>query len=100
MRHHVLLWVFLMAVVGCKDDLPPKLEPGQTVTLKGEIASGAECPMLIVTGGRRFSLGGDLGRFRPGDRVCVHGTVAAMSICMEGEGNIALQSIAPEDSCR
>jgi hypothetical protein len=100
MRDRVILWVLLAGVAGCKDDLPPKLEPGQTVTLRGEIASGAECPLLVIPGGRRFSLGGDLGRFRVGDRVCVHGTVAAMSICMEGEGNIALQSIAPEDSCR
>jgi hypothetical protein len=99
------------ALAGCREDEPAKLVPGETVTLRGEIAAGAECPMLVVTHelrvatrvvapGRRFALGGDLGRFQVGDRVCVRGTVAAMSFCMAGEATIAIVAIAPEDSCR
>ena len=88
------------AVVGCREDLPVKLEPGQTVAVRGEIIAGAECPILVVKPERRLSLSGDLGRFKVGDRVCVHGTVAQMSMCMAGEATIAVAAIAPEDSCR
>jgi uncharacterized protein DUF5818 len=100
MRCGIMVAVVLVAaVVGCKEDLPAKLDPEQTVTVSGEVATGTECPMLIVKPERRFSLSGSLGRFKVGDRVCVHGTVAQMSMCMAGEATIAIVSIAPEDSC-
>lgn len=101
MRRLAIVGVVLAAAVaGCKENLPAKLEPGQTVTVRGEIGTGVECPMLVVKPQRRFSLSGDLGRFGVGDRVCVHGTVAQMSTCMAGEATIAIAAIAPEDSCR
>lgn len=91
--------VLLVTIVGCRAELPVTLKPGQEVRTRGEIASGTECPMLVVGPGRRFSLAGELGRFRVGDRVCVHGTIAEMSMCMAGEATIAVAAIAPEDSC-
>jgi len=101
MRRLVIVGVVLAAAtVGCKESLPAKVDPGQTVTMRGELGAGTECPMLIVKPERRFSLSGDLGRFKAGDRVCVHGTVAQMSFCMAGEATIDVVSIAPEDSCR
>lgn len=101
MRRLVMIGIVLAAaVMACKENLPTKLEPGQTFTVRGEIGAGAECPMLLVKPERRFSLSGDLGRFKAGDRVCVHGTVAQMSICMAGEATIDITTIAPEDSCR
>src|SRR5262249_42164720 len=103
MRHLVFLFVFVVGlaglIMGCKQDLPGNLGPGQPVALRGAISLGTECPTLVVENDRTFSLTGDLGRFKPGDRVCVHGTVAEVSFCMAGEATIAVTSIAPEDSC-
>lgn len=100
MRCLVIVGVVLAAAVaGCRENLPAKVDPDQTVTIRGELGDGTECPMLIVSPERRFSLSGNLGRFKTGDRVCIHGTVAQMSYCMEGEATIAIVSIAPEDSC-
>lgn len=97
----VLLLGIATVALGCREEesVPAKMVPGATVTLRGQLAEGAECPMLIVANDRRFSLGGDLGRFRTGDRVCVIGTVSEMSICMAGEATIALTAIGPADSC-
>jgi hypothetical protein len=101
MRNAKPLLLLLVAGIagGCREDLPTKLGPGQAVSLSGEIAAGVECPMLVAAAGRRFSLAGDLGRFKPGDRVCVKGKVAEMSFCMAGEATIAVEAIGPEDSC-
>lgn len=87
------------AIAGCKDTLPNKLTAGQPITVRGELTAGAECPMLVTAGGRRFSLTGDLGRFQVGDRACVKGTVAEVSFCMAGEATISIAAIAPPDSC-
>ena len=93
--------VLVAALAGCREaSLPAKLEPGQTVTVRGELAAGTECPMLRVAPERSLSLAGGLGRFRPGNNVCVHGRVAAMSMCMAGEATLEIVSIAPADSCR
>ena len=101
MRRLIFLGIgFATLIAGCKQDLPTKLAPGQTVSVRGEIGTGAECPMLTVEPARRFALSGDLGRFKAGDRVCIRATVAEMSICMAGEATLSIVSIAPEDSCR
>ena len=84
--------VLATGMAGCREGLPTKLGPGQAVDLRGEIAAGVECPMLVVDG-RRFSLTGDLGPFKPGDRVCVRGTVAGVSYCMQGEATLSITSI-------
>jgi hypothetical protein len=92
--------VAAMVLVGCKAESPPaKMAPGAEVTLRGALVAGAECPMIEITGGRRFSLGGDLGKFKVGDRVCLRGTVAAMSICMAGEATVEIKAIGPENDC-
>lgn len=57
----------------------------QPMTLRGTlITGGAECPVFRSDDGRRYSLTGNLGRFRPGDRVEVRGRVAERSACMQG----------------
>ena len=101
-RGRLAVGVALVATMAaCKqEDVQVSSKPGQRVTLRGELATGVECPMLVVSSDHRFSLSGDLGRFKAGDRVCVHGTIAAMSICMAGEATIAVTAIAPEDSCK
>ncbi len=45
---------------------------------------GVECPALRGDDGRLYTLAGDTGAFKPGDRVTVAGTVAEMSTCMQG----------------
>lgn len=87
-----------MLAEGCKDG-PAHLMPGQIVTVRGLLEPGAECPMIVTRDGHRYSLGGDLGRFTIGDRVCLKGAVAEVSTCMAGEANIAITAIGPEGSC-
>jgi len=92
----------VVLAVGCKQtaETPPaKMVPGAEITLHGQLTVGAECPMIDIKDGRRFSLGGDLGQFKVGDRVCVRGTVAAMSTCMAGEATIEVKAIGPENAC-
>jgi hypothetical protein len=95
-----LLALALMTNAGCKEELPAKLKPGQSVTIQGAIEAGAECPMLATAEGRRFSLAGDLKTFTAGDRVCVSGRVAEAGFCMSGEAVIAITTIAPENHCK
>ena len=95
-----LLALALMTIAGCREELPAKLKPGQSVTVQGAIEAGAECPMIATADGRRFSLAGDLKTFTIGDRVCVQGRVAESSFCMSGEAVIAVTTIAPENQCK
>lgn len=53
---------------------------------------GVECPALRGDDGRLYTLAGDTGGFKPGDRVTVTGTVAEMSTCMQGT-TISVRSI-------
>src|SRR6185436_9244839 len=99
MTRAVLALVLGVLATGCREELPAKLAPGQAVTLKGALVEGAECPQIEVRGGRRFSLGGDLGSYKVGDRVCVRGTVAQASFCMAGEATLTVTAIGPEDRC-
>ena len=45
---------------------------------------GVECPALRGDDGTLYTLAGDLGGFKPGDRVCVVPTYPEMSHCMQG----------------
>ena len=97
------LWVAIVIVaaataIGCKQESLP-LKPGQTHVVRGELIAGAECPMLVTTDGKRYSLIGELGRFKVGDRVCLKASIAQMSMCMAGEGTLAVEAIGPEDAC-
>lgn len=69
------------------------------MTVRGVLATGAECPEIRARDGRRFALSGSLGRFGTGDEVCVRGRVVAMSICMAGEATLAIESIGPPGDC-
>lgn len=66
-------------------------ESGDTAARAGEVRvtgrltdEGVECPALRGDDGRLYTLAGDAGGFKPGDRVTVVGTVAEMSTCMQG----------------
>jgi Protein of unknown function (DUF5818) len=85
-------------VAGCRDE-PTKVVPGQTVRIQGTLVAGAECATLVTKTGHRYSVGGDLGKFKLGDRVCVKGKFAEVSFCMAGEGTIAVEDIGPEGQC-
>ena len=69
-------------------------KPPQPLTLRGTLLTGgAECAVFRSDDGRRYSLTGNLGNFRPGDRVVVRGRVAEVSICMQGQ-TLAVQRIS------
>lgn len=75
---------------------PPGPRPGfvnVTGTITGE---GVECLALRSDEGRLYTLTGDTGRLRPGDRVRVRGTTAQASICQQGT-TIAVSRITVVD---
>jgi len=99
MRHWVLVGVVAATLgIGCKQESSP-LKPGQTHTVRGELVTGVECPMIVTTDGKRFSLIGELGRFKVGDRVCLRGSIPQASYCMQGEATLEVEAIGAEDSC-
>ena len=48
------------------------------------VGGGVECPLLRADNGRLYSLAGDTGDFRRGERVRVEGRLAEVSICQQG----------------
>lgn len=73
---------------------------GDTAARAGEVRvtgrltdEGVECPALRGDDGKLYTLAGDTGGFKPGDRVTVVGTIAEMSTCMQGT-TIGVRSIA------
>lgn len=64
--------------------MPPR-PPAQTIAVAGVISDGgATCPAMRGNDGRLYSLVGDFGRVRPGDRVRVEGRITQTSNCMQG----------------
>jgi LysM repeat protein len=64
--------------------LPPR-PPAESIALAGIISDeGVTCPAMRGRDGRLYTLVGDVGGVRPGDRVRVEGRIAAASICMQG----------------
>lgn len=64
--------------------LPPR-PPADTIALAGIISDdGVTCPAMRGRDGRLYTLVGDVGTVRPGDRVRVEGRIARTSICMQG----------------
>jgi LysM repeat protein len=64
--------------------VPPRM-PVETVAVAGVITDeGATCPAMRGSDGRLYTLAGDIGRVRPGDRVRVEGRIARASVCMQG----------------
>jgi hypothetical protein len=73
---------------------PPQPQPG-VVTVVGTLTNeGAECPTLRANNGRLYTLAGNTGPFRPGNRVRVRGRIAEMSFCMQGT-TIEVEAIQP-----
>jgi len=67
--------------------------PAGTVRVTGRLTDeGVECPALRGEDGKLYTLSGATDGFHTGDRVTVVGTLAEMSICMQGT-TIAVQSI-------
>jgi hypothetical protein len=97
----LLLIGFLLAESpgGCRRDVESPPKPGQSLAVRGTLAIGPECPEVHTASGRRYSLAGSIGTYRPGDQVCVKGTVAEMSFCMAGEATITVTSIGPANDC-
>jgi hypothetical protein len=67
---------------------PPAFESpaeDKPMTVRGQLtAEGVECPALRGADGVLYTLLGDLGGFKPGDRVVVEGTPVPISFCMQG----------------
>jgi hypothetical protein len=76
---------------------PPPLptpQPGQ-VTVHGTLTrEGVECSAMRADNGRLYTLTPTTGRFQPGDRVTVRGTIVQVSFCQQGT-TIRVQAIAP-----
>ena len=59
--------------------------PSNRITVIGTLTrEGAECQALRGDDGELYTLAGDFGDFRPGDRVRVEGRIAQASTCMQG----------------
>jgi hypothetical protein len=75
---------------------PPRPQPPQAgvVTVTGTLTrEGVECAALRADSGRLYTLT-TRGRFQPGDRVRVTGTIAQVSFCQQGT-TIQVRSIGP-----
>lgn len=60
------------------------MEP-KTLCMKGTLTDeGAECQALRAMNGELYPLADNLNQFKNGDQVCVCGTVAEISFCMQG----------------
>lgn len=87
--------VLLAACASADPPAPPA--PGEpasgTYRVAGTLTDeGVECPAMRDDSGRLFTLSGNLHGFGPGDTVIVDGTIAEMSMCMQGT-TIEIQGI-------
>lgn len=83
----------LVATAAGRDDARPvetapragTADRKRSVRVTGRLTGeGVECQALRGDDGRLYTLTGDLKGFKTGDRVTVEGTVAEISICMQG----------------
>ncbi|RIV89077.1 DUF5818 domain-containing protein [Aurantiacibacter zhengii] len=72
----------------------PAGQPG-FVALEGRLEEGTECMVLVTPDGERWSISGEAENVSVGDYVELVGEQADASFCMEGEGTIIPESIAP-----
>jgi hypothetical protein len=87
--------IALAAIAACSSSTPS--EPGdkpRTISVVGALTQGVECPALRGDDGQLYTLLGDLGGFRLGDRVRVSGPIAEANFCMQGT-TVKVESIAP-----
>ncbi|WP_239805531.1 DUF5818 domain-containing protein [Croceicoccus hydrothermalis] len=64
---------------------------------EGRLAQGTACAVLRTPGGETYALNLGEGNFTPGDYVRITGSLADTSLCMEGAGTIAIDSIERRD---
>jgi hypothetical protein len=90
---HILpLAVLVVMLSACATAPPPATDPmpespagAKPMTVRGQLTTeGVECPALRADDGTLYTLVGDLGGFKPGDRVVVEGTPVEISFCMQG----------------
>lgn len=63
---------------------PPR-PPADTISVAGIISDdGVTCPAMRGRDGRLYTLVGNVGDVRPGDRVRIEGRITRTSICMQG----------------
>ena len=89
--------VLVACACACAHGGPNYIEP--LTTIKGRLTDeGLECPTLRDGYGQLYSLVGDTGGFRRGDRVCVRGRRVDRSLCDLGIA-IKIEWIGPWRSC-
>ncbi|HED35478.1 MAG TPA: hypothetical protein ENJ08_14880 [Gammaproteobacteria bacterium] len=58
---------------------------GKTICIKGKLTDeGVECQALRTEDNELYTLVGDLKEFSVGDEVCISGSIAEISFCMQG----------------
>ncbi|MCI0431109.1 MAG: DUF5818 domain-containing protein [Rhodospirillales bacterium] len=70
------------------------------ICIRGQLTDeGIECPALRGESGVLYTLAGDTGGFEVGDEVCVCGTVAEVSFCMQGTTIASTHISSGEQGC-
>lgn len=88
--------IVTLPLVACLED---ESGPDKVVTVTGTITDeGVECIAMRDSEDRLYTLAGDTGEYGPGDKVCVRGTIAEMSHCMQGT-TIAVEWIGLDTEC-
>ena len=88
--------VVSLPLVACLED---QSTPDKVVTVTGTITDeGVECLAMRDDEDKLYTLTGSLGEYGPGDKVCVKGTLAETSFCMQGV-TIVVEWIGPADEC-
>jgi hypothetical protein len=73
---------------------------GEAICIRGHLTDeGIECPALRGENGVLYTLSGDTGRLEVGDEVCVCGTVAELSFCMQGTTITMTHISSGEQAC-
>jgi len=73
---------------------------GEAICIRGHLTDeGIECPALRGENGVLYTLSGDTGRLEVGDEVCVCGTVAEVSFCMQGTTITVTRIFSGEQAC-
>jgi hypothetical protein len=67
------------------ESMPESPAGAKPMTIRGQLTTeGVECPAFRGEDGTLYTLLGDLGGFKPGDRVVVEGAPVEISFCMQG----------------
>jgi len=71
--------------VGAAEKLAGASSDGETFCILGTVTGeGVECPAIRGADGNLYTLVGKVGELAPGETVCVCGTAAGVSYCMQG----------------